>query len=86
MILSALIYIVLKKITNQDFFFPPMNSSFKDSEIKAWKQKVAIEKCYDKLFKKISPKGHEMYYLVIASLVYLYCIFFWKKKYTIICA
>ncbi|PKC70193.1 hypothetical protein RhiirA1_455110 [Rhizophagus irregularis] len=37
-----------------------MNSSFKDSEIKAWKQKVAIEKCYDKLFKKISPKGHEI--------------------------
>ncbi|CAG8716944.1 9838_t:CDS:2 [Rhizophagus irregularis] len=43
-----------------------MNSSFKDSEIKAWKQKVAIEKCYDKLFKKISPKGHEMYYLSLS--------------------
>ncbi|RGB27049.1 hypothetical protein C1646_769629 [Rhizophagus diaphanus] len=33
--------------------------SFKDSEIKVWKQKVAIGKCYEKLFKKISPKEHE---------------------------
>lgn len=52
---------------------PPMNSSFKESEIKAWKQKVAIGKCYDKLFKKISPKGHETYMTKIIGKV-------WKDK------
>jgi hypothetical protein len=52
---------------------PPMNSSFKESEIKAWKQKVAIGKCYDKLFKKISPNGHETYMTKIIGKV-------WKDK------